>query len=134
MISTIEPDDAPRHHQLKRLSFLRLFTLVFVYGLFSGLGFAYYAYTEFAHELFGGHLDVRFRPSYFPFVEPGAEVDIECFQCHGSGCRLCKQSGWIEILGCGMVHPHVFRQVGYDPEEVSGYACSRLSPARRAPR
>ena len=76
----------------------------------------------FAHELFGGHLDVRFRPSYFPFVEPGAEMDIECFQCRGKGCRLCKQSGWIEILGSGMVHPQVFREVGYDPETVSGYA------------
>ena len=80
------------------------------------------ALTTFAHELFGGHLDVRFRPSYFPFVEPGAEVDIECFQCRGKGCRLCKQSGWIEILGSGMVHPQVLREVSYDPEEVSGYA------------
>jgi phenylalanyl-tRNA synthetase alpha chain len=78
--------------------------------------------TEFAHELFGGHLDVRFRPSYFPFVEPGAELDIQCFQCLGKGCRLCKKSGWIEILGCGMVHTRVLREVGYDPEEVSGYA------------
>jgi phenylalanyl-tRNA synthetase alpha chain len=65
---------------------------------------------------------VRFRPSYFPFVEPGAEMDISCFQCQGAGCRLCKQSGWIEILGAGMVHPRVLRSVGYDPEEVSGYA------------
>jgi phenylalanyl-tRNA synthetase alpha chain len=80
------------------------------------------ALTTFAHEMFGGHLDVRFRPSYFPFVEPGAEMDISCFQCGGSGCRLCKQSGWIEILGSGMVHPQVLRNVGYDPEEVSGYA------------
>jgi phenylalanyl-tRNA synthetase alpha chain len=80
------------------------------------------ALTRFAHELFGGHLDVRFRPSYFPFVEPGAEMDIECFRCRGEGCRLCKQSGWIEILGAGMVHPQVLREVGYDPEEVSGYA------------
>jgi phenylalanyl-tRNA synthetase alpha chain len=78
--------------------------------------------TEFAHELFGGHLDVRFRPSYFPFVEPGAEVDIECFQCRGKGCGLCKQTGWIEILGSGMVHTQVLREVGYDPEVVSGYA------------
>ncbi len=78
--------------------------------------------TTFAHELFGGHLDVRFRPSYFPFVEPGAEMDITCFLCLGKGCRLCKQTGWIEILGAGMVHPQVFRNVGYDPETVSGYA------------
>ncbi len=80
------------------------------------------ALTTFAHEMFGGHLDVRFRPSYFPFVEPGAEMDISCFQCEGAGCRLCKQSGWIEILGAGMVHPQVLRNVGYDPETVSGYA------------
>jgi phenylalanyl-tRNA synthetase alpha chain len=78
--------------------------------------------STFAHELFGGHLDVRFRPSYFPFVEPGAEMDITCFQCRGTGCRLCKQSGWIEVLGSGMVHPQVLREVGYDPETVSGYA------------
>jgi phenylalanyl-tRNA synthetase alpha chain len=78
--------------------------------------------SRFAHEMFGGHLDVRFRPSYFPFVEPGAEMDISCFQCQGAGCRLCKQSGWIEILGAGMVHPRVLRNVGYDPEAVSGYA------------
>ncbi len=78
--------------------------------------------TTFAREMFGRSLDVRFRPSYFPFVEPGAEVDITCFQCLGSGCRLCKQTGWIEILGAGMVHPQVLRNAGYDPEEVSGYA------------
>jgi phenylalanyl-tRNA synthetase alpha chain len=76
----------------------------------------------FARSLFGTHLDVRFRPSYFPFVEPGAEMDIECFQCRKQGCRICKQSGWIEILGSGMVHNQVLREVGYDPETVSGYA------------
>jgi phenylalanyl-tRNA synthetase alpha chain len=78
--------------------------------------------AAFAHALFGGDLDVRFRPSYFPFVQPGAEMDIECFQCRKKGCRLCKQSGWVEILGAGMVHTQVLREVGYDPEEVSGYA------------
>jgi phenylalanyl-tRNA synthetase alpha chain len=78
--------------------------------------------TAFARSLFGGDLDVRFRPSYFPFVEPGAEVDIECFLCRKKGCRLCKHSGWIEILGAGMVHTQVLREVGYDPEVVSGYA------------
>jgi len=80
------------------------------------------ALTYFAHQLFGDDLPVRFRPSYFPFVEPGAEVDIGCFGCRGTGCRICGQSGWIEILGSGMVHPSVFRHVGYDPEEVTGYA------------
>jgi phenylalanyl-tRNA synthetase alpha chain len=78
--------------------------------------------TAFAHALLGDALGVRFRPSYFPFVEPGAELDIECFQCRGAGCRLCKESGWIEILGSGMVHTQVLREVGYDPEVVSGYA------------
>ncbi|NNF08224.1 MAG: phenylalanine--tRNA ligase subunit alpha [Candidatus Eisenbacteria bacterium] len=78
--------------------------------------------TQFAQQVFGDDVDVRFRPSYFPFVEPGAEVDISCFLCKGSGCRVCKQSGWIEILGSGMVHPNVFRHVGYDPETVTGYA------------
>ncbi len=80
------------------------------------------ALSEFAHAMFGEHLDVRFRPSYFPFVEPGAEMDITCFKCMGKGCGLCKGSGWIEILGSGMVHPQVLRNVGYDPEKVSGYA------------
>jgi phenylalanyl-tRNA synthetase alpha chain len=80
------------------------------------------ALTYFAQQVFGEGLPVRFRPSYFPFVEPGAEVDIGCFACRGSGCRICSNSGWIEILGSGMVHPSVFRHVGYDPEDVSGYA------------
>ncbi|HRR56387.1 MAG TPA: phenylalanine--tRNA ligase subunit alpha, partial [Acidobacteriota bacterium] len=60
--------------------------------------------------------------SYFPFVEPGAEVDISCVFCGGEGCRVCKRSGWVEVLGAGMVHPRVFQMVGYDPEEVTGYA------------
>jgi phenylalanyl-tRNA synthetase alpha chain len=67
-------------------------------------------------------LKVRFRPSFFPFTEPSAEVDVLCFLCGGSGCRLCKQSGWLEILGCGMVHPKVLENGGYDPEEVTGWA------------
>jgi len=67
-------------------------------------------------------LDVRFRPSYFPFTEPSAEVDIQCVICSGSGCRVCKQSGWIEILGCGMVHPRVFENVGIDNERYTGLA------------
>ncbi|MEJ2480847.1 MAG: phenylalanine--tRNA ligase subunit alpha [Acidihalobacter sp.] len=67
-------------------------------------------------------LQTRFRPSYFPFTEPSAEVDIECVQCHGSGCRVCSHTGWLEILGCGMVHPNVFAQVGVDAERYTGYA------------
>jgi phenylalanyl-tRNA synthetase alpha chain len=76
----------------------------------------------FARELFGPRSRIRFRPSFFPFTEPSAEVDVVCFLCGGDGCRVCKQSGWLEILGSGMVHPQVLRNVGYDPEEVTGWA------------
>jgi len=76
----------------------------------------------FARELFGPDSRIRFRPSFFPFTEPSAEVDVLCFACKGAGCRVCKQSGWLEILGSGMVHPQVLRNVGYDPEEVTGWA------------
>ena len=70
----------------------------------------------------GRRRSIRFRPSFFPFTEPSAEVDVRCFMCGGDGCRVCKQSGWLEILGSGMVHPNVLRNVGYDPEEVTGWA------------
>jgi len=76
----------------------------------------------FAREMFGPRSRIRFRPSFFPFTEPSAEVDVVCFLCGGEGCRVCKQSGWLEILGSGMVHPQVLRNVGYDPEEVTGWA------------
>jgi phenylalanyl-tRNA synthetase alpha chain len=76
----------------------------------------------FARAMFGPDSRIRFRPSFFPFTEPSAEVDVLCFACGGGGCRVCKQSGWLEILGSGMVHPHVLRNVGYDPEEVTGWA------------
>jgi phenylalanyl-tRNA synthetase alpha chain len=78
--------------------------------------------TLVIRELFDKDRGVRFRPSYFPFTEPSAEVDVSCFVCAGEGCRLCKYEGWIEILGCGMVHPKVFEAVGYDPEKVTGFA------------
>jgi phenylalanyl-tRNA synthetase alpha chain len=76
----------------------------------------------FAREMFGPRSKIRFRPSFFPFTEPSAEVDVLCFLCGGDGCRVCKQSGWLEILGSGMVHPQVLRNVGYDPEDVTGWA------------
>ncbi len=76
----------------------------------------------FAKELFGEGSRVKFRPHHFPFTEPSAEVDVSCFKCGGEGCRFCKGSGWIEILGCGMVHPQVLRRCGIDPEEYSGFA------------
>ena len=76
----------------------------------------------FAEELFGKDTGMRFRPSYFPFTEPSAEVDISCVMCHGKGCRVCSHSGWLEILGAGMVHPRVVEMAGYDSEEVGGFA------------
>jgi phenylalanyl-tRNA synthetase alpha chain len=76
----------------------------------------------FARQFYGQDIKYRFRPSFFPFTEPSAEMDITCYLCHGKGCRVCKYTGWLEILGCGMVDPNVFKAVGYDPEEVTGYA------------
>ena len=76
----------------------------------------------FAKQMFGEEREIRMRPSYFPFTEPSAEVDISCFACGGEGCRLCKGSGWIEILGSGIVHPRVLEMSGYDPEDCSGFA------------
>ena len=76
----------------------------------------------FLREVFGSETGIRFRPSYFPFTEPSAEVDISCVMCGGSGCRVCKGTGWLEILGCGMVHPAVFKVVGIDLEVYSGFA------------
>ena len=77
---------------------------------------------EFLKRMFGPNTVTRFRPSYFPFTEPSAEFDFSCFKCGGSGCRICKQSGWIELGGSGMVHPNVLRAAGIDPEEFSGFA------------
>jgi len=78
--------------------------------------------TRFVHEMFGKEIGVRFRPSFFPFTEPSAEVDIQCVNCGGKGCRICAQTGWLEILGCGMVDPAVYGFVDYDPEIYSGFA------------
>ena len=77
---------------------------------------------EFAKQLFGPETRTKFRPHHFPFTEPSAEVDVSCFKCKGSGCRFCKGSGWIEILGCGMVHPHVLEMCGVDAKKYSGFA------------
>ncbi|MBE5928359.1 MAG: phenylalanine--tRNA ligase subunit alpha [Lachnospiraceae bacterium] len=78
--------------------------------------------AEFAKKMFGEDTQVRFRPHHFPFTEPSAEVDVSCFKCGGKGCRFCKGEGWIEILGCGMVHPHVLEMRGIDPDEYQGFA------------
>ena len=76
----------------------------------------------FAKRIIGENTKIRFRPSYFPFTEPSYEVDISCFKCGGKGCNICKQTGWIEVLGSGMVHPNVLRMCGYDPDKYSGFA------------
>ncbi len=78
--------------------------------------------TDFAQRMFGAGRKTRFRASYFPFTEPSAEMDVECILCNGDGCRVCKYTGWLEILGCGMVHPIVLQNGGYDPTVYSGYA------------
>nr|WP_330369220.1 phenylalanine--tRNA ligase subunit alpha [Butyrivibrio sp. AC2005] len=78
--------------------------------------------AEFAKEIFGEDVKVKFRPHHFPFTEPSAEMDVSCFKCGGKGCRFCKGEGWIEILGCGMVHPHVLEMSGIDPNEYTGFA------------
>ena len=78
--------------------------------------------AEFAREIFGEDTKVKFRPHHFPFTEPSAELDVSCFKCGGKGCRFCKGEGWIEILGCGMVHPHVLEMSGIDPEKYTGFA------------
>jgi phenylalanyl-tRNA synthetase alpha chain len=87
--------------------------------------------ADFARRMFGQNTRMRFRASYFPFTEPSAEFDVECFLCGGKGCRVCKGSGWLEIGGCGMVHPVVLRNGGYDPERYSGFAFG-LGPQRMA--
>ena len=77
---------------------------------------------EFLRAFFEKDIQVRFRPSYFPFTEPSAEVDIECVMCGGEGCRVCSHTGWLEVMGCGMIHPEVFKSVNIDSETYSGFA------------
>jgi phenylalanyl-tRNA synthetase alpha chain len=103
---------SPMFHQVEGLMVDRDVTMGDLKGVLSA----------FCHRMFGGKLLVRFRPSYFPFTEPSAEVDIQCVICGGRGCRVCKHSGWLEILGCGMVDPVVFESVGFDARQVSGFA------------
>ena len=78
--------------------------------------------SDFARRMFGQQVRTRFRADHFPFTEPSAEMDVECFVCDGRGCAVCKHTGWLEILGCGMVHPNVLRNGGYDPTVFSGFA------------
>ena len=108
----VDATHSPSFHQIEGLVIDKNITFADLKGTLA----------EFARELFGPETKVKFRPHHFPFTEPSAEVDVTCFKCGGKGCRFCKGSGWIEILGCGMVHPNVLRMSGIDPEEYSGFA------------
>src|SRR5689334_18180427 len=109
---TPDPTHNPMFYQVEGLCVDRGITMAHLKGTLA----------EFAHRLFGPETKTRFRPSYFPFTEPSAEVDYSCFNCGGAGCRICKWSGWIELGGSGMVHPNVLRAVNVDPEEFTGFA------------
>ena len=108
----VDATHSPSFHQIEGLVIDKNITFADLKGTLA----------EFARELFGEDTRVKFRPHHFPFTEPSAEVDVTCFKCGGTGCRFCKGSGWIEILGCGMVHPRVLQMSGIDPEEYSGFA------------
>ncbi|MFY7697718.1 MAG: phenylalanine--tRNA ligase subunit alpha [Legionella sp.] len=102
----------PMFHQVEGLMIDKDVTMAGLKGLLD----------DFFAQFFGRQLAIRFRPSYFPFTEPSAEVDIECTQCNGSGCRSCKFTGWLEVMGCGMVHPNVLQAVNVSPDEYQGWA------------
>ena len=108
----VDATHSPSFHQIEGLVIDKNITFADLKGTLA----------EFARELFGPETKVKFRPHHFPFTEPSAEVDVTCFKCGGKGCRFCKGSGWIEILGCGMVHPKVLQNCGIDPEVYSGFA------------
>ncbi len=108
----VDATHSPSFHQIEGLVIDKNITFADLKGTLA----------EFAREMFGEGTKVKFRPHHFPFTEPSAEVDVTCFKCGGKGCRFCKGSGWIEILGCGMVHPDVLRMSDIDPEEYSGFA------------
>lgn len=108
----LDATHSPNFHQIEGLVIDKNITFADLKGTLA----------EFAKQLFGEDTKVKFRPHHFPFTEPSAEVDVTCFKCGGKGCRMCKGEGWIEILGCGMVHPHVLEMSGIDPEEYQGFA------------
>ncbi len=109
---SIDATHSPSFHQIEGLVVDKHITMTDLKGTL----------TQFAKEMFGENTQTRFRPHHFQFTEPSAEVDVSCFKCGGKGCRFCKGEGWIEILGCGMVHPHVLEMCGIDPEEYTGFA------------
>ncbi|MCI9233054.1 MAG: phenylalanine--tRNA ligase subunit alpha [Bacilli bacterium] len=119
-----DDDDATHSHQFTQIEGL-------VVGENISLSHLKGTLEEVAKKLFGEDREVRFRPSFFPFTEPSLEVDVSCFKCGGSGCSICKGTGWIEILGSGMVHPNVLRGCGYDPEKYTGFAFG-MGPERIA--
>lgn len=108
----VDATHSPSFHQIEGLVIDKHITFADLKGTLA----------EFAKELFGEDTKTKFRPHHFQFTEPSAEVDVSCFKCHGNGCRFCKGSGWIEIMGCGVVHPHVLEMCGIDPEEYTGFA------------
>lgn len=108
-------DDATHSHQFMQIEGLVVGTVVTMTDLKGTL-------SELVKKMFGKNRIIRFRPSFFPFTEPSVEVDVTCFKCNGEGCSLCKQTGWIEILGAGMVHPNVLEMAGYDPDIYQGFA------------
>ncbi len=108
----VDANHSPLFHQIEGLAIDKGITMGDLKGTLE----------TFAKRLYGDDAVVRFRPHHFPFTEPSAEMDIQCFSCGGKGCRLCKNEGWIEILGCGMVHPKVLENCGIDPEEYQGFA------------
>jgi phenylalanyl-tRNA synthetase alpha chain len=118
---TTDASHLPNFHQIEGLVVDRGIT----FGDLAG------TLDAFTHAYFGGDISSRLRPSYFPFTEPSAEYDITCVFCKGSGCRTCGKTGWLELGGCGMVHPNVFTNVGIDPEEWSGFAFG-FGPERMA--
>ncbi len=108
----VDATHSPSFHQIEGLVIDKNITFADLKGTLA----------EFARQLFGENTRVKFRPHHFPFTEPSAEVDVTCFKCGAKGCRFCKGSGWIEILGCGMVHPKVLKMSGIDPDQYSGFA------------
>ncbi|MBM7644769.1 phenylalanyl-tRNA synthetase alpha chain [Scopulibacillus daqui] len=119
-----DTDDATHSHQFMQIEGLYVDKNVRLSDLKGIL-------TVFAKEMFGEDRQIRLRPSYFPFTEPSVEMDISCFHCSGSGCSVCKKTGWIEILGAGMVHPHVLEMSGFDPKVYTGFAFG-MGPERIA--